>query len=318
MFINKNNWELLNPFLHKKTGINSIMRDVIIALLPIVIYSIYCYGIKALISIFLSVFFAVLTEYLWQKSFKKAVRIEDLSSVITAVILVLMLPPYFVWWGIIIGAIFSIVFGKQIFGGLGNNLINPAVTGWIFLQIIFPKQAGEIFFKILNIFNAPQALSLKYLSHNILAGSLLTKMQNNSLIEASIITLLLGAIYLIVRNRIAISISISYLSILLIGYVVSVIISGKISISNIFGPVSLFSIFFLASDPVTTPISLKGKIVFGIGCGILSLLAYAVTGVIYVFYISIILMNILVPFIDYSTIPKPLGIYAKNQKLWKS
>ena len=299
-------WGPSSAYLHEKLSARDHSADLMISLLPVTAFSAYVLGLRVLAVVITAVIFSVLSELCWQKSFKKKVTVKDLSAAATGMALGLMLSADIPLWMAASGAVFAIMFGKQIFGGQGKTPLNPALAGWFFLQLLFPSAAGGRPYKL---FSANYGgLDIKVFAENILNAGQLNAIGSSSVpIEISLFALIAGIIFLLIRKRVQLSCSVMFLAISVLGYLSAVLVTGSPVVPGIMGPVSLFSIFILASDPSISPVSEKGKVMFGTGCGILSVILLALTGEIYSLFAAILVMDALVPFINVSTIPVPFG-----------
>ena len=313
------------------------MRDVVIALVPAVIASGILFGLRAIVIILVSVLSCMGFEYLSRRIMKRNNTLADWTAVITGVLLAFNLPPTIPYYMVVIGAFFAIVVVKQMFGGLGNNFVNPALTARIILSIAFPKamtnwayQNGPFdFFKSLtgadlvtSATKAADAVSsatpLAILKAQGSAGapalpsylSLFLGQKTGTIGEVCILALLIGVVYLVARKVITLWIPLTYIGtvLLLTG------LAGKDPVYELLAGGLFLGAFFMATDYVTSPVTRKGRILFGIGCGIITslirLFGNMAEGVSY----SILLMNILVPHIDRFTVPKPFGEVKKHEK----
>ena len=282
-----------SPHIHSKTSTKSLMRDVVIALLPAVIVSIVFYGWKELLVISVSVLSCVLLESLITRyMLRKPDTICDWSAAVTGVLLALNLPPTTPWWVVLIGAAVAIGVAKMTFGGLGQNVFNPALVGRVFLLISFPTYMThwEIPQGLFGLDAVTGATPLGVIKEGLMQGGdvagimaengysysqMLLANIGGSAGEASAIALLVGFVYLLVRKVIKPWITLSVLG---TGAVVSLIFS-LIDPAQYTGP--LFNLLsggmilgacFMATDYVTSPMSTKGGIVFGVGIGFITLM----------------------------------------------
>jgi len=300
-----------SPHLFSKPNTSWIMRQVIIALLPATVASIYFFRLRAIFLILNCVLSCLLAEFIIIKIRKQPATIKDFSAILTGLLLALILPPSIKWYAATIGSMFAILVGKQIFGGLGTNIFNPALIGRAFLMAAYPKMLTTFIKpKIVDAVTCATPLSLwkfnktltslKDLFYGNIAGSLG---------ETSAICIVIGGLYLLVKKiadwRIPTSILLTTALISLIGY--------KVNPSN--GPVLfhacsgglLLGAFFMATDPVTTPFTSKGRYLFGICCGILIMIIRYFSGLPEGVMYSILFMNGFTPLINRYTKPKPFG-----------
>ena len=303
-----------SPHLHTKTSTKSLMRDVVIALLPAVVVSVLFYGWSELLVLGVSVASCVLLEFLITKYLlKKPCSVGDWSAVITGVLLALNLPATTPWWVVLIGAVVAIGVAKMTFGGLGQNLFNPAIVGRVFLLISFPtymtdwtKPAGFISNALVDGYTGatplglakglgPQGVeSLDYL--NMLFLNI-----GGSAGELSAIALLIGFVYLLVRKVIRPYITLSIIATVAVFSGIFWAINPAEYTDPLFNILTgglLLGSIFMATDYVTSPMSNWGGVVFGIGIGVITMLiryfgAYP-EGVSF----AILIMNSVVPLLN--------------------
>jgi electron transport complex protein RnfD len=277
------------PFMHDNIGISKIMAEVIISLMPAVVVAAYYFGIDALNVMAVSVLSCILSEYLWQKFLKINVRINDLSAVVTGILLALTLPPKTPLWIVCLGSIFSIVLVKQVFGGLGHNIFNPALAGRAFIQVSWPHDISN--------WQMPATISDK-------ASTFVINNQAGNIGEISLIALFIAGIFLVLRKHIFAVIPIFYITTVAIG---AFACGENILFHALSGGLFLGAIF-MATDPVTSPLSGRGKLVFAFFCGILTLFLRVKGGLAESVYFSILIMNMATPLIDKYTLSKPYGV----------
>ncbi len=315
-----------SPHLRDESNTKRIMLDVIIALIPALLVSIYFFGFRSLVVVAITVGFCVLFEYIARKLMKRDNTIFDLSAIVTGILLAYNLPPTIPLWVCAIGAFIAIGVVKQMFGGLGNNFVNPAIVARIVLSVSFPVQmykwtmlsANASFFG--NIGDSitgsdlvsqatPLALLLKDQSMpgylELFIGS-----KGGCIGEVSVLALLLGGAYLMYRTVIKIWIPLSFIATtaLIVG------IAGKDPLYHILSGGLVLGAFFMATDYATSPLTTSGKIIFGIGCGAITALIRLYGGMVEGVSFSILLMNIVTPHIDNLTIPIPFGGGKKREK----
>lgn len=296
-----------NPHVRSKVTTSSIMLAVVIALLPAAGFGIYNFGVNALIIIVVTVATTVLTEYIYEKLMKKKVTINDYSAVVTGLLLALNLPSTVPWWICVIGGIFAILVVKMLFGGLGQNFMNPALAARCFLLISFTS--------IMTNFDCdtytgatPLAAIKNGDSVNIL--DMVIGRTAGTIGETSMIAIILGACILLILGIIDLRIPGSYL----VTFAVFVCLFGGhgadpayIS-AQLAGGGLMLGAFFMATDYVTGPITKRGKYLYGILLGVLTgifrLFGPSAEGVSY----AIIIGNLLVPLIEKVTLPKAFGI----------
>ena len=302
-----------SPHLHTKTSTKSLMRDVVIALLPAVVVSVLFYGWSELLVLGVSVASCVLLEYLITKFLLKTTcTIGDWSAVITGVLLALNLPATTPWWVVLIGAVVAIGIAKMTFGGLGQNLFNPALVGRVFLLISFPTYMTDWTRPVESIAEGLDGISsatpLGIVAEKGVAA--LEKMDYLNMLfiniggsagELSAIALLLGFVYLLVRRVIRPYITLSIIATVAVFSGIFWAINPAEYTDPLFNILTgglLLGAIFMATDYVTSPMSTWGGVVFGIGIGVITMLiryfgAYP-EGVSF----AILIMNSVVPLLN--------------------
>ena len=303
-----------SPHIHTKTTTQSIMRDVIIALLPVSVAAVVLFGIKALFNIAVCVIAAVLSEFVFNLLAKKKQTVSDLSAVVTGLLLALNLSTKANVWQCVIGSVFAIVIVKCLFGGIGCNFANPAITARVFLLMSFAQIGGGVAtnYQTDLIASATPLEAIKTGATENLP-SLLDMLLGNrggAIGETCAIAILLGGIYLIARKVIRWHTPVIFIATV---FVLSLIIKQDLTLAlyEVLGGGLLLAAFFMATDYSTTPINKYGKMVFAFGCGVITVLirfwgAYP-EGVSF----AILLMNILSPYIEKLCTPKPFGKVGK-------
>ena len=282
-----------SPHIHSKTSTKSLMRDVVIALLPAVIVSIVFYGWKELLVISVSVLSCVLLESLITRyMLRKPDTICDWSAAVTGVLLALNLPPTTPWWVVLIGAAVAIGVAKMTFGGLGQNVFNPALVGRVFLLISFPTYMThwEIPQGLFGLDAVTGATPLGVIKEGLMQGGdvagimaengysysqMLLANIGGSAGEASAIALLVGFVYLLVRKDIKPWITLSVLgTVAVVSLIFSLIDPAQYTgpLFNLLSGGMILGACFMATDYVTSPMSTKGGIVFGVGIGFITLM----------------------------------------------
>ena len=307
-----------SPHLRSTQTTTRIMLDVIISLIPALIAAIFIFGPRVIPVTAVSVSSAVLAEYVSRKVMKRHQTIGDLSAVVTGLILALNLPVTIPYWIAAIGSIVAIVVVKQFFGGIGQNFANPAITARIVLLLSFGAQMGNWVTPLswkTEVTTSATPLAVGYGNEG--APSLLDMfigLRGGTLGETCAIALILGGVYLIARKVISPAIPLTY-----IGTVALImLIAGKGDIGfvlyQVMGGGLLLGAFFMATDYSTCPIKVRGKIIFGVGCGIITALIRLFASMTEAVSFAILIMNLVVPFIDRATIPKPFGTPKKEKK----
>jgi Na+-translocating ferredoxin:NAD+ oxidoreductase subunit D len=293
-----------SPHLHKDESVSRIMWTVVLSLLPAGIAGVIIFGRSAFWVILLGVFSALLAEAVFQLLSKKKLTIFDGSALITGLLLAYNLPPNVPFWIPIVGAFFSIAIGKQIFGGLGQNIFNPALAGRVFLMASWPKYMTA-FSAPLNYDAVAQATPLaalkegKVLEHLPYMDLFLGK-HGGCIGEVCILALLLGAALLFIKGYISWHIPISYiLTVGLFTYIFSP--QGLFRGDWLFHILSgglILGAFFMATDYVTSPLTRKGQVIFGVGCGLLTAVIRLWGGYPEGVSYAILMMNAAAPIID--------------------
>ncbi|MBP7653783.1 RnfABCDGE type electron transport complex subunit D [Candidatus Dependentiae bacterium] len=320
-----------SPHSIKPETIKSVMFDVLIALIPAVIAAFVFFRWSAVYVMGLTILFCVGFEYIFSKLLLKKNTVSDLSCVVTGLLLAMNLPSNVPWWIMLVGSFFSIVIGKLVFGGIGQNPFNPALVGRVVLLVSWPailttwpkpqliKSVSDIFRNIDSITSATPLGILKekgvsYLSSStphFLYSDLYFGYCGGSLGEISAFALIIGGIYLLYKGHITLHIPLSFIiSVLIISGIFWFTDNSKFAdpLFHILSGGVMLGAIFMATDMVTTPLTVSGMIIFGTGCGIITMMirifgAYP-EGVSF----SILIMNALTPLIDRYTKPRRYGI----------
>ena len=305
----------IEPSPHIKSAVSTqkIMLCVILALVPALAASVWIFGLRALLMTVICCTCCVIFEWVFEKITKRKNTISDLSAIVTGMLLAFNLPVTLPFYMAVIGCFVAIVIVKQFFGGLGQNFANPAITARIVLMLSFTsymtswaepfyyQKSGEIITTSTPLVseNAPDLLSL-------LLGT-----TGGCIGETCAIALIIGGIFLVVAKIISPATPLCFIGTV---FVITLISTGDITEATaaILSGGLLLGAIFMATDYVTTPITTTGRIIFGIGCGLITLLIRSFgtmpEGVSY----SILLMNILSPLIDRFTVPKAFGAVKQN------
>lgn len=290
-----------SPHIRNDVSTRDIMLDVIIALAPAAIYGVILFGLSAALLIVSCVLAAVLSEFLWCLITKRPHTIGDLSAVVTGLILALNLPPRLPVWMGIIGSAVAIIVVKEMFGGLGQNFANPAITARIVLLVSFPAAMTTFYPPFSDVVSSATPLAAEPATYTL--KELFLGTHEGSIGETSALMLLIGFAYLLVRRIISPVIPLCFVgsaalfTLCLGGNPLTCILSGGL----------LLGAIFMATDYVTSPKTPWGMAIFGVGCGILTVIirefASLPEGVSY----SILIMNILTPHINRLPSFKPFG-----------
>lgn len=304
-----------SPHIRHKATTASIMGDVIIALLPAAIASVVFFGFKAALMIAVCVGCAVISEFLFNLVCKKKQTVGDLSAIVTGLLLALNLSTNVNLWQCAVGSVFAIVVVKCLFGGIGHNFANPAITARVFLLVAFSGSvAGGAFANFAEITSSATPLAVMQAGGTNLPPLLHMFLGNigGAIGETSALALLLGFVYLLVRKVIN-----WHTPVIFVGtvFVLSLIIKQDITyaVYQVLGGGLLLGAIFMATDYSTTPINARGKAVFALGCGILTVLIRTFGAYPEGVSFAILLMNILAPYIERLTAKRPFG-GAKNAK----
>ena len=296
-----------SPHIRQQPSTRRIMLDVIIALVPALFASLFIFGLQALAVVAVTVSSCVLTEYICRKMMKRDNTIVDLSAVVTGLLLAFSLPPAIPLWICVIGAVVAIGIVKQMFGGIGNNFVNPAITARIILMISFPLPMSTWTIPGNPIDLVTTATPLESLNRGFSNlpsyWDMLIGFKGGCLGEISVLALLLGAGFLLFRKVIKIWIPFSYIATVLL----IIAIAGRDPLFHLLSGGLVLGAFFMATDYVTSPLTTKGKLIYGVGCGLITALIRLFGGMAEGVSYAILLMNILTPHIDRMTIPIPFG-----------
>ena len=318
--------DLLNvsasPHIRSKVSTDKIMLMVIISLLPSALFGCWNFGIRALLVLLISVAAAVATEYIYEKCMHKTITVGDFSAVLTGLLLGMNMPPMIPLWMPALGSVFAILVVKQLFGGLGQNFMNPALAGRCFLMISFAGKMTDFTVPAGGMSNLYDTASGATPLAAMKAGeavdfvSLFVGNIKGTIGETSVIAILIGAIFLILMGVIDLKIPASYI----VTFAIFMFIFGAqrfdmtYVVAELCGGGLMLGAFFMATDYVTSPITPMGQILFGICCGLL-------TGIFRCFganaegvSFAIILSNLLVPLIEKITVPNAFGVVKEAKK----
>ena len=295
-----------NPHIRSKDTTSRIMLYVIISLLPAAGFGVYNFGLHALAVIIVTIASTVLTEYIYEKCMKKKITVGDLSAVVTGLLLAMNLPPMAPLWMAALGGIFAILVVKMLFGGLGQNFMNPALGARCFLMISFTSLMTN--FNCDTYTGATPLAALKA-GERVDVMDMIIGRTAGTIGETSMVALIIGACILILLGVIDLKVPGSYI----VTFVIFIAIFGghgfdsQYISANLAGGGLMLGAFFMATDYVTSPITPKGQIIFGVLLGILTgifrIFGASAEGVSY----AIIICNLLVPLIEKVTIPVPFG-----------
>ncbi|WP_296112965.1 RnfABCDGE type electron transport complex subunit D [uncultured Anaerococcus sp.] len=304
-----------SPHIRSKRTVKNDMLDVIIALLPAGAVSVYYFGYRALVLILASIVSCVLAETIFNKCLKRENTVKDLSAVVTGILLAYNVPFTLPVWQLVIGALFAIIVCKMLFGGIGQNIVNPALAARAFLMASWsntmtnfvPTERVATLKTISDVSMISQATPLSspntYTLMDLFIGH-----TPGSLGEISALALLIGACYLVIRKVINLRIPLVYI---LTTTIMLAIFGDKVDLEYLLRQILsgglILGAFFMATDYTTTPITPKGQIVFAIGCGFITAVIRLWGGYPEGVSYSILLMNLLVPVIEKHTRPRIFG-----------
>lgn len=292
-----------SPHIHSGESVQKIMFNVAGALLLPTVAGIYFFGLRALVLVITTTLAAVLTEAVFQKLRGKPITVWDGSAVVTGILLALNLPPGLPLWMAVVGAAIAISLGKQVYGGLGMNPFNPALIGRVFLMISFPVQMTTWINPVDGTTGATPLQMMKMQGVSTDYTRLFLGNIGGSLGETSALMIILGGLYLLYKGYIEWRIPTFYLGTVA---VLSVLL-GRDPVFELLSGGLMLGAFFMATDMVTSPISRLGKIIFGLGAGIFTVIIRFYGGYPEGVSFSILLMNAFTPVINRYTVPRIYG-----------
>lgn len=295
----------VSPHIHSKISTQRIMLDVLISLLPATIAGVVIFGLNALLVIAVCVAVCVLGEFVFNKITKKPLTISDLSAAVTGLLLALNLPANVPLWQAGVGSLFAIIIVKCIFGGIGRNVVNPAITGRVFMLVAFASMTKAAF--PLDSTAGATPLSEIANGNEVILTDLLLGNIGGSIGETCKVALLIGGVYLLVRRVITWHIPVAFIGTTFIFTLAVHEFDFMLALSLVLSGGLLLGAFFMATDYVTSPTTPLGKIIFGVGAGLITVLirewGIYPEGVSF----AILIMNILNPYIDMLTARKLFG-----------
>ncbi|HBD63700.1 MAG TPA: Na+-transporting NADH:ubiquinone oxidoreductase subunit D [Clostridiales bacterium] len=306
-----------SPHIRTDETTQKLMLDVIIGLLPALVASIFYFGSNSIVLIVVAVAAAVATEFACQKFMNRPITVTDLSAVVTGMLVAFNLPPSAPWWIAVAGAIFAIAIVKQIFGGLGFNFLNPALAARAFLMASWSSHiTGGFIDPVTDAVSSATPLTV------IKAGGTQLPSMMDMLLgnipgvigETSSILIILGGLYLIYRGTIKWIIPACYIG--TVAVIALIFDGGSLLPYHLFGGGLMLGAFFMATDFATSPVTDKGKVIYAVGAGMLTMLIRKVGGYPEGVSYSILLMNILTPMINMYVKPQVFGVAGgkKNEK----
>ncbi len=307
-----------SPFTHSGASTQRIMLDVILSLLPATVAAVLIFGAKALTPILSCVIAAVVSEFLFNVITHRKQSVGDLSAIVTGLLLGLNLSTNVPVWQCVLGSVFAIVVVKCLFGGLGHNFANPAITARVFLLVSFAEVAGGALPKGADVELVSSATPLELLSTGAEGLPSLMDMflgvRGGAVGETCVIALLIGFAYLLIRRVIRWQVPVVFIGSVFVLYLVATG-SAVTALYEIMAGGLFLGAIFMATDYQTSPINTKGKVFFALGCGILTFVIREYCAYPEGVSLSILVMNILAPMIEKWTAATPLGLGGpKNAK----
>ena len=309
-----------SPHVRSKVNTSSIMLTVLIALLPSALFGVYNFGPHALMLILITVAVCVATEAIYEKIVHKKLTIQDYSAAVTGLLLALNLPPNAPWWIAVIGGVFAILVVKQLFGGLGQNIMNPALGARCFLLISFTGRMTNFavpsgaWGNIADTVSGATPLAALKAGESVNWVNLFFGNIQGTIGETSALAILIGAAILLAKGIIDFRIPLTYIG----SFAIFVLLFGghgfdlNYLLCHLFGGGLMLGAWFMATDYVTTPITKKGQLVYGVCLGIFTglfrIFGGSAEGVSY----AIIFCNLLVPIIERFTMPVAFGRGGKK------
>lgn len=304
----------VSPHVRDKSSTSKIMLDVCIALVPTLAFGVIHFGLNALIVIISSVLSCVISEAVFELIVKKPLTIGDLSAVVTGLILALNMPPNVAWWVPAVGGVFAIVVIKMLFGGIGQNIMNPALGARCFLLISFASRMTD--FSVDGVSGATPLAQLKA-GESIDLLDAFIGFQNGCIGEVSALAILIGFMYLLIRRVISIRIPgiyiLSAIAFIFLFNLPSGVPSANYMLGQLLTGGLLAGAVFMATDYTTSPITNGGQIIYALLLGFLTavfrVLGSSAEGVSY----AIIISNLVVPLIEKISVPKAFGMTKKEE-----
>ncbi len=306
-----------SPHLRDKATSQRIMQEVCLALAPAGIAGIILYGLNAAMLIAICVVSCVLSEFLWQKATRQRVTISDWSAVVTGLLLAYNLPATAPWWIAVVGSVIAIILVKQMFGGIGSNFMNPALTARAILFISWSGIMGSY----------PQANAFHFTADAVAGATPLATLNGGStsglnlmdlllgnhggvLGETCALAIIIGGVYLLIRNIADWRIPVSFIATVFLCYLIKD--GAEMALYQILAGGLMLGAFFMATDYATSPITTKGRWIMGVGCGLLLFVIRAFANYPEGCSFAILFMNVCTPMIDRFTQPHTFGEVKKH------
>lgn len=307
----------ISPHTRSHETTASIMADVIVALIPSIAVGVSVFGARAFAITMLSVVSCVASEYIYEKLLKKPVTITDLSAVVTGLILAVNLYSTAPWWLPVLGGAFAIIVVKMLYGGIGQNFMNPALAARCFLLLSFSRIMTD--YPTLDGVSSPTPLTLAKQGVYTPLNDLLLGTHSGTIGETSAVAIIIGAVYLcakkVIRPREPLSVIISTgVFVTFFGLIQGTPITLDYLLVHMLGGGMLLGAVFMASDYTTTPVTPWGQVMFGCCVGFITALIRCVGGGVEGVSYAIIISNILTPYIEKLTAPRPFGVKKERDK----
>ncbi len=304
------------PHIRAPLGTGAIMWWVVATLVPVVLAATWFLGFHALLVVLLCTFSAVATEYLWRALRKEPQTVGDGSAALTGLILALTLPPMVPWWIAVVGGSVAILLGKMIFGGLGWNVFNPALVGRAFLMLSWVRHLSKDWYQPLAVIDAKTSATPLYAMKLLQTGEPVERFAKDEAIraylwgnlsgcigEVSALLLLLGGVVLLAKGIIDWRIPGTYIgTVFLLTWAL-----GRDPVFYLLAGGLFLGAFYMATDYVTSCITPRGRIIFGVGCGALTVMLRFYSGLPESVMFAILFMNMCAPLIDKYTVPRKFG-----------
>ena len=295
----------VSPHIHSGRSTRRIMLDVLISLLPVTIAGVVIFGLRSLLVVAVTVAACVVIEALFNLAAKKPIPVGDLSAAVTGLLLALNLPANTPWWQCVIGALFAMVVVKGLFGGLGANPVNPAITARVFMLVSFGTMAKAAFPTLVDTVSSATPLASEEATS---LTDLLLGLHGGAIGETCAVALLLGGIYLLVRRVITWHVPAAFIGTVFVASFLAEGMDVTAALAAVLSGGLLIGAIFMATDYVTSPSTPWGKIIFGLGAGLITFMIRELgiypEGVSF----AILFMNIITPYISSWTKRKVFGM----------
>lgn len=292
------------PHIRIKKDTQSVMLDVIVAMLPALAASVYFFGLRALLLVLVCVAACMLSEFVAQKLLGKKVRVRDLSAAVTGILLAFNLPVEYPFWMAIVGSIFAIIVVKELFGGIGQNFLNPALAARVFLMVTWPAQIGT--FTVDGVASATPLGGMPASLMDLFIGNI-----PGTIGEVSKLALLIGLIYLLYRRVISIRMPLIYtLACAVFLYLFQYDLAD--TLYQVLSGGIILAAVFMVTDYSSSPMSKQGQLVYAIGAALLTVVIRVYGGYPEGVSFAILIMNVCVPTIDKYIRPTVFGMGVKK------